>query len=130
MSISKHAWINRDNQFILRYDATASGGSTAPADLSLVSALVMEFRESGGGVGPVITVAKDEVAAVINWWDGTLGVGEMLFKLGLSTETFTPDETYKCRITLTTASSPNGIVWTSWGDSSLTSMSVTFFETA
>lgn len=130
MSISKHVWIDRDNQFTLRLDSTTTAGVTAPADLSLVTSLLMELRNSSGGDGPSITVAKDAAAAVINWWDGSLGAGEMLFKLGLWSETFTPNEAYKARITLFTALSPNGVVWTSYGDSTLTPLSLTFYETA
>lgn len=129
MSIQKYVWAGRDNQFILRMDTTDSGGVTQPADLSLVTSLTMELREAGGGDGPSITIAKDEAAAVINWWDVSLGTGEMLFKLGLWAETFLFNESYKARITMFTASSPNGVVWTSYGDSRLTPLALTFYET-
>ena len=115
MSISKHVWIGRDNQFILRMDSTTSGGVTAPADMSLVNTLTMELRQSDGADGPSISVAKDEPSAVINWWDGSLGAGEVLFKLGLWSETFLTDSAYKVRLTLFTAQAPNGIVWSSYG---------------
>jgi len=130
MSIAKYVWIDRDNQFILRMDTTTSGGVTAPADMSLVSQLKMELRDSGGVDGPSLTVNKDDAGAVINWWDGSLGAGEVLFKLGLWTETVTPDSSYKVRLTLFTAASPNGIVWASYGASRLTPLSLIFFETA
>lgn len=130
MSIQKYVWIGRDNQFTLRLDSTTTGGVTAPADLSLVTSLEMELRNSAGADGPSITVAKDEASAVINWWDGSLDTGEMLFKLGLWSDTFTADELYKARITLFTALSPNGVVWTSYGDSSLTPLALKFYETA
>ena len=130
MSISKYVWIDRDNQFILRLDSTTGAGATAPADMSLVTSLLLELRNSAGADGPSITVVKDEASAVINWWDGSLGTGEMLFKLGLWSETFTANELYKARITLFTAASTNGVVWTSYGDSGLTPLSLTFYETA
>jgi hypothetical protein len=130
MSISKSVWIGRDNQFILRMDTTTGAGVTAPADMSTVTSLVMELRTSDGTDGPVITVAKDEASAVINWWDGSLTTGEVLFKLGLSVETFDPTILYKVRITLFSAVSPNGIVWTSYADSKLTPLSLVFYETS
>jgi hypothetical protein len=130
MSIQKYVWIDRDNQFVLRMDSTTPAGVTAPADMSLVTSLIMELRDSAGADGPSITVAKDEASAVINWWDGSLDTGEVLFKLGLSTETFSVSTVYKARITLFTAASANGVVWTSYGDSKLTPLSLQFYETA
>jgi hypothetical protein len=130
MSIQKYVWIDRDNQFVLRMDSTTQAGVTAPADMSLVTSLLMELRDSAGADGPSITVAKDEASAVINWWDGSLGTGEVLFKLGLSTETFSVSTVYKARITLFTAASTNGVVFTSYGDSKLTPLSLQFYETA
>jgi hypothetical protein len=130
MSISKYVWIGRDNEFVIRMDSTDGGGETTPANMEDVTSLFMELRKTDGSAGPSITVGKDEPSAVINWWDVSLGLGEVVFKLGLWAATFDPEMLYKVRITLTTAASPNGIVWSSYGDSKLTPLSLIFFETA
>jgi hypothetical protein len=130
MSISKYVWIGRDNEFVIRMDSTDGAGVTEPANMSTVTSLFMELRKTDGSDGPAVTVDKDEASAVINWWDLSLGQGEVIFKLGLWAEVFDPTMLYKVRITLFTAASPNGIVWSSYGDSKLTPMSLTFFETA
>jgi hypothetical protein len=129
MSVVEYAWQDRDNQFLIKLD-TVTGGATEAADLADVSKAVLEMRQLDGADGPEITINRDDVGAIINWWDPALATGEMRFTLGLwPAATFIYNEAYKARLTLTTANSPNGIVWISYGDSYLTPLSVTFFET-
>jgi hypothetical protein len=130
MSVIEFAWKDRDNQFLIGL-ATTENNASAPVDLSDVSKAVLEMRAPDGSDGPEITVVKDEAGAIINWWDAELALGDMRFTLGLwPAATFLYNEAYKGRLTLTTGNSPNGVVWISYGDSYLSALSVTFFETA
>jgi hypothetical protein len=130
MSIVEYAWVGRDNQFLIKLE-TVENNVTAAVDLSDVSKAVLELKQTDGADGPLVTVLKDDVGAIIDWWDAGLAIGEMKFTLGLwPGETFIYGDAYKARLTLTTGNSPNGIVWASYGDSYLEPLSVTFFETA
>jgi hypothetical protein len=130
MSIVEYAWVGRDNQFLLKLE-TVEDNVTEVADLSDVTQAFLELKQIDGADGPSITVAKDEVGGIIDWWDAELAIGEMKFTLGLwPGETFIYGDAYKARLTLTTGNSPNGIVWASYGESYLEPLSVTFFETA
>ena len=129
MSVVEYAWEGRDNQFKLMLEIVEDN-STVASDLSDVTEALFELQHADGSDGPSITVQRDDANAIIDWWDADLDTGEMLFKLGLWAETFAYDTPYKGRLTLTTPNSSNGIVWISWGNSYLTPLSVTFFETA
>jgi hypothetical protein len=129
LKITEYAWSGRDNQFKLSL-TLVDGSVTVPADLTDVTAALLELKNADGSDPHSLTVNRDEVGAIINWWDGALvQTGEIVFTLGLwAGEVFTFDETYTCRLTLTTGNSPNGIVWISWGDSHLSQLDVKFFE--
>jgi hypothetical protein len=128
MSITEYVWEGRDNQFMLGFE-TVDDGASSVVDLSDVTSVLLELRNADGTDGPTVTVTNGDSPAVIDWWDVSLNVGQMVFKLGTWIDTFVYGEAYKARLTLTTGNSPNGIVWASYGESSLEPLSITVYET-
>lgn len=108
MTIVKDVWQQRDNHFSLLLEATEPGGNREPADSTQVTRVMLELEE-----GPSLTVDRDEVDAMINWWDVALDPGEFRFQLG-DFATFASPGAYAARLTLYSLSSPDGVVWASF----------------
>lgn len=115
MALVKDVWQGRDNHFGLILESTDEDGVRAPADLSLVTQVMLELK----GSDPLV-VLRDAVDAPIDWWSAglSLGEGEMRFTLGDYVESIDPGS-YVSRLTVYSLSTPDGVVWTSFARNEL-----------
>ena len=104
----KDVWSGRDNSFRLRLDVVASDGTVTPEDLSGVLTVELLLGDA------VLTVNVNDSNAGINWWDGSLDVGEMQFELGdfIQSAGLARGQ-WAAELVLYSAVYPDGIVWVS-----------------
>ena len=107
----KNVWTGRDNDFILRFDATDKDGETLPADMSVVTDMLLELEGNAS-----VSVVRNEADAPINWWDGGLDAGEARFTLGA---VLSDAGVFAARLTLSSVSDPGGVVWASYSNGEL-----------
>jgi hypothetical protein len=108
MTITKDVWKNRDNEFSLLLESTDPDGVKAPLDTSLVTQVMLEFKDVG-----TLTVVREAADAAINWWDAGLDPGELRFALGDFAATL-PVGAFPARLTIYSLATPDGIVWASF----------------
>ena len=110
MTIRKDVWRGADNRIKLLLSGTVgdSCGTSEPIDLINVTSMTMVFDTES------LTVNRNDLGGLIDWWDADLEVGEVVFVLGGWVESVAlPAAEYPVRLISTDGVNVNGIVWTS-----------------
>lgn len=118
--INRNVWKGHDNKFKLRLESSGPDGVAAPTDLTLVTKMELELNDMAGTIYTVSTSTGDSMP-VIDWEHVDLDTGEVDFDLGNWTEAEEiPAGSYKCRLTVFSPTTSDGLVWLSWIQDDLT----------
>lgn len=115
--ISQVVWTGGDNVFRIRLSNNDVDGIVSAVDLAAVTSMKVEIAKTNDRshrAVDTLTVLKDDADPMIDWWDASLGTGEVDFKLGGWIETNEiPSTDYTVRLISYDIINPGGIYWSS-----------------